>query len=99
MHDRLRFAEVYGRLADDELARIALSGNLVPDAEEALTVELQKRGIADLSQYKHTLEAAAGASSVGSDVEGQSGLKQAPGDRMFVLAAWVLAVCIPLASS
>lgn len=96
MQDRPQFAEVYSRLADDELARVALSGNLVPEAQEALTVELDKRGLADLSQYKHTLEEAAGASLLGSDLRFQRGQKRASGDRIFVLAAWVLAVSIPL---
>lgn len=96
MHDRPRFAEVYSRLADDELAHVALSGHLVPEAQEALTVELQKRGLVDLSQYKHTLEQAAGPSSLESDLEFQGGLKQASSDRMFVFAAWVLAASVPL---
>ena len=96
MHDSLRFAEVYSRLADDELARVALSGHLVPEAQEAPTVELEKRGLTDLSQYKHTLQEAARTSSLGSNLQFQGGLKQVSSDRMIVLAAWVLAASIPL---
>ncbi|HEV2471408.1 MAG TPA: hypothetical protein VGS41_02005, partial [Chthonomonadales bacterium] len=82
-------------MADDELARVALSGHLVPEAQEALTVELEKRGLTDLSQYKRTLEDAARTSSLGSDLQFRGGLKQASSDRIIVLAAWVLAVSIP----
>jgi len=55
MFDKWQFGEYYGRLADDELARIALSNHLVPDAQEAIAVELQKRGLTDLSEYKKGL--------------------------------------------
>lgn len=96
MQDRLRFAEVYRRLADDELARVALSGHLVPEAQEALAVELEKRGLTNLSQYKHTPEQVAGTSSLERHLQFQGGVKQVSSDRIFVLAAWVLAVSIPL---
>jgi hypothetical protein len=96
MQDRLRFAEVYSRLADDELARVALGGNLVSEAQEALTAELEKRGLTDLGQYKRTPGQAAGMSSLTGDLQFQAGVKGKSSDRIFVLAAWVLAVSIPL---
>lgn len=64
MQDRLQFAETYSRLADDELARLALSNQLVPEAQEALTLELQKRGLTNLHEYKHALEEAAAKRSM-----------------------------------
>ena len=54
--DNLRFAEYYTRLADDELARIALENHLVSEAQDALTDELRKRGLTDLTSYRKTLE-------------------------------------------
>lgn len=68
-----RFAEVYSRLADDELARAALAGHLVPEAKEALDAELQKRGLNDLSEYKRT--EAAGKSSLARELEIQNRLR------------------------
>jgi hypothetical protein len=59
MFPELRFREYYGHLADDELARIALTDELVPEAQQALKEELQKRGLTDLSEYKRALEQAA----------------------------------------
>jgi IS5 family transposase len=44
-----QFQEHYRRLNDDELAHIALTRELVPDAAAALSAELATRGITDLS--------------------------------------------------
>jgi hypothetical protein len=90
MYDRQRFADLYGRLADDELARIALSNNLVPEAQEALTVELQKRGLNDLSEYKRLLEDAATSSFPESP-----SIDKTRENWIFVFAAWVLAGYLP----
>ena len=89
-----RFAEVYSRLADDELARVALADHLVPEAKEALDAELQKRGLNDLSEYKHT--EGAGTNSLARELEIQSRLRRPTGDRVFVFAAWILALSVPL---
>lgn len=64
MQDERQFAEIYSRLADDELVRLALSNSLVPEAHEPLTVELQKRGLTDLGEYKHKLDEAAAKRSM-----------------------------------
>lgn len=96
MNDKLKFAEVYRGLADDELARLALSNQLVPEAQEALTVELEKRRITDLSEYKHTLEEAAGTSSLRRELELEARLKSPSRDGVLVFAAWVLAILLPL---
>jgi hypothetical protein len=59
MFQELRFREYYGHLADDELARIALrTDELIPEALQALKEELQKRGLADLSECKRVLDQA-----------------------------------------
>ena len=52
MSDTREFREYYGRLVDDELARIALTGNLRPEAQDALNVGLDKRGLSDLSEVQ-----------------------------------------------
>jgi hypothetical protein len=54
-----QFRAYYRHLADDELARIALESELVPEARRALTDELQYRGLTDLSGYKRALDEAA----------------------------------------
>jgi hypothetical protein len=59
MFQELQFREYYGHLADDELARIALTDELVPEARQALKEELQKRGLTDLSEYKTAVDQAA----------------------------------------
>jgi hypothetical protein len=59
MFQELKFREYYCHLADDELARIALTDDLVPEARHALSEELQKRGLTDLSDYKKALDQAA----------------------------------------
>jgi hypothetical protein len=46
-------------LADDELARIALTDELVPEAQEKLEEGLQTRGLTDLWEYKRALDRAA----------------------------------------
>jgi hypothetical protein len=56
MSDGQRFSEYYRTLADDQLARIALEDELIPDAKEALGKELRRRGISDLSEYKEVLD-------------------------------------------
>jgi hypothetical protein len=95
MNDRLQFGEVYSRLANDDLARIALANHLVPEAQEALTVELQRRGLVDLSRYKGAQKETAAGFLVREPAV-QAGLERASGDRIFVFAAWVLAVSVPL---
>ena len=95
IYDRQQFADFYSRVADDELARIALSNHLIPEAQEALTVELQKRGLTDLSEYKHALEEAAAASSPRSQLEFQARIYRAFVEWMFASMAWVLAVSLP----
>jgi hypothetical protein len=95
MYDRLQFAEVYSRLADDELARIALSNHLVPEAQEALTVEIQKRGL-DLNEHKRALEKAAAVPVLERELALQARLVQPSSDRIFIVAAWILAASVPL---
>jgi len=93
MYDRLQFAELYSRLADDELARIALENQLVPEAHEALAVELQKRGLNDLSEYKRNFEEAAAASSVET---GQAPIERPREEWLFAFAACLMAILLPL---
>jgi len=46
------FAEQFSGLADEELARRTLRGELVAEAEAAFLLELSKRGISDLTAYR-----------------------------------------------
>jgi len=50
--ERLRFRERYRTLGDDDLARLALDDDLIPAAREAITDELEARGLRDLSPLK-----------------------------------------------
>lgn len=93
--DRLRLSEHYHQLADDELARIALSGNLMPEAQEALAIELRERGMTDLSEYKRALEEAAAASSPAREAEYQAQMQQKFSEAALVFAAWLMAVALP----
>jgi hypothetical protein len=97
MSDRQQFREYYGRLADDELARIALSNHLVPEAQEALTDEMQKRGLTDLTEYKRALDEAAAASSPERQLEITAGMKRELTEWVLVFMAWVLALVLPFA--
>lgn len=87
--DGLRFRDRYSQLPDDELARIALSGQLVPEAREALTAELQKRGISDLSGYKRDLEEPT------RDYEIMANMQRRIAEGMAVALAWCLAIFVP----
>jgi len=95
MYDRQQFAEVYSRLADDELARVARSNHLVPEAQEALTVEIQKRGL-NLSEYDRALEEATAVPVLERELAFQARFVRPSGDRVIVLAACVLAASVPL---
>ena len=46
------FKQHYSNLHNDELIELALSRQLVPEAQQALKEELKKRGINDLSSHK-----------------------------------------------
>jgi len=57
MQDREHFAQRYTQLSDDELAELALHGELLSEAQEVLAAELEKRGIKDLSIFRKRIEA------------------------------------------
>jgi hypothetical protein len=46
------FQQHYATLRDEDLIQIALTRELVPEAQHAITEELERRGIRDLSSYK-----------------------------------------------
>jgi hypothetical protein len=89
MFQELQFREHYSRLADDELARIALENELVPEAQRALSEELQKRRLTDLSKYKAALEQAADERSLGRQMEIQTRMEQQFVEWMFTLMGWI----------
>jgi hypothetical protein len=97
MPDRSQFSDYYSRLADDQLARIALSNHLVPEAQEALNEEMQKRGLTDLTEYKRALEEAAAASTLGSALQVQAQMKWQFAKWMIAFMAWGFAITLPLA--
>jgi hypothetical protein len=96
MYETPQFAELYRRLPDDELARIALANHLLPEAERALTGELQRRGLTDLSEYKKALEESAAASSPERQMELLTQMKQAYVEWLFAVVASALAVMLPV---
>jgi hypothetical protein len=50
--ERIRFRDYYRTLTDNDLARLSLDENLVPAARDAITEELEARGLRDLSSFK-----------------------------------------------
>ena len=67
----------------------------MPEAQEVLTDELQKRGLTDLREYKRALDEAAEASSLGRELEIQAQMKLEFAEWMLVFMAWVLAIALP----
>jgi hypothetical protein len=96
MSDRQQFHEHYRQLTDDELARIALAGDLVPEADEALRFELSRRGLIDLSSYKRSLEEAADLQGAARQMEFQAATGRRFAESMLVLVACVGATTLPL---
>ena len=82
---------------DDELARVALEGNLVPEAREALTIELHKRGLTDLSEYENNLAQAAAVSSFENQLAIQAQMKRQLLSWLLTFFAWVMALFVPFA--
>jgi hypothetical protein len=54
--ESLEFREYYRTLADDELVHFAIDRDLIPAAREAITDELEARGLQDLSSFKKRFE-------------------------------------------
>jgi hypothetical protein len=54
--ERLQFRERYRTMTDDDLARLALYEDLMPAAREAITEELEARGLRDLSSFQKQFE-------------------------------------------
>jgi len=52
----LQFREHYRTLTDDELVHFAIDRDLIPAAREAITAELEARGLRDLSSFKKRFE-------------------------------------------
>ena len=95
MFQELQFREHYSRLADDELARIALENELVPEAQTALSEELLKRGLTDLSKYKAALAQAAEERSLGRQMEIQARMQSQFAEWGFTLIGWLFAALGP----
>lgn len=56
MPDTQQLQEYYRGLSDDDLARIALTAELTPEAREIIAQELKGRGLTDLSGFKRQME-------------------------------------------
>ncbi len=87
-----KFSEYYRGLADDQLARIALEDHLVPEAYEALRVELHQRGLTDLSEYKRTLDQSTDTLHAWREPDTSTSAKEG---WTMVVAGWVLAITLP----
>ena len=48
--------EYYRALSDDELQNLVMTGGLTEEARELLNLELGRRGIQDVSEYREHLE-------------------------------------------
>jgi hypothetical protein len=53
----VKFLDQYAEMSDDELVDLALRGELISEADTALTKELGKRSIRDLAPYRRRREA------------------------------------------
>lgn len=95
MYGKPQFAELSRRLADDELARIALTDQLVPAAQEALAEDLKTRRVTDLTEYRTALEIAAEASSPAGEAEIQARMHRALAESGLAVAAWGMAAVLP----
>ena len=51
-----QFTRHYAQLHDEDLIHLALTRELVPEATEALYIELKRRGIEDLSSHRSVLQ-------------------------------------------
>jgi hypothetical protein len=97
--EKQRFVEYYRRLADDELARAALenTSDLVIEAREALTEELQRRRLTDLSEYKKTLAESAALSAPARQMEITAEMSMRLREWSLVFLAWMVAMFLPVA--
>jgi hypothetical protein len=96
MSDNSRFGAYYERAADDELARIALSDELLPEARQELNAELAKRRLTDLSEYKRALAVATEWKSPARQMEFQGALQRKFHGWALVFAAWIFAAALPI---
>lgn len=55
LSEQQRFRDYYRSLDDHDLARLALTEDLVPEARAAVNEELAVRGLSDLSQFKQRM--------------------------------------------
>ena len=69
----------YQQLHDDELIELATTRELVPEAREALTVELAHRGIGDLEGHRAVRE---------TEVAAEESYRQAQISRQTRIAGW-----------
>lgn len=90
--ERLRFREYYKNLTDDDLARLSMDKNLVPAARDAITEELDARGL-DLSSYRDRFEeevAAAKAADILGSLPSSALPAEQKGHRLLGLALFVM---------
>jgi hypothetical protein len=101
MPTKQQLQEHYQRLSNDDLARIALTAELTPEAREIISQELHTRGLTDLSSFKRQMEEDAVVTNparynqVSLDMELR--LKRSIAVGGLVATAWVGAALLPIA--
>jgi hypothetical protein len=100
MPDRQQLQEYYRGLPDDDLARIALTAELTPEARDVIGTELQGRGLKDLSVFKRQMEEDAVLTNPAryNEVswEMERKWKLSIGIAGLVMGAWVSAATLPM---
>jgi hypothetical protein len=101
MPDKQQFREYYAGLPDDQFQMVALRPDLVPEAREAVTEELQARGLtkADLKAFRRQMKRDRVLAKRSEGVAQQQwwDLKEKMYVGFLVLFAWMSAMILPMA--
>jgi hypothetical protein len=85
---------------DDDLARLALTAELTPEARQVMALELQLRGLKDLSAFRQRIQEDADLTNPDryAQVTSQIGqrMDRAMAGTALMLGAWILAVGLPV---
>ena len=100
MPDKREFREYYASLPEDQFQMVALRPDLLPEAREAVTEELEARGLtaADLKAFRRQMRRDAALAKRSEYVarQRQSDFDLALHTGVMVLIAWISAFGLPL---
>jgi hypothetical protein len=99
MPDKQQFRERYAGLPDDQFQVVALSPDLLPEAREAVTEEMQARGLteADLKAFRRQMKRDRTLARRSDYVARQQlqDFKEGMALVLLIFSAWVSAVMLP----